>query len=108
MDTAIAHSRTTYDLITDETQAIPRAIAITSGGLFGLLIASRKGFFKKILYTSFGLTAATAVCYPKQSRELTELSAFIAKKKGPELIQEYTGFDIKPYLNKLERKNPSQ
>lgn len=107
MDTAVAHSRTTYEMITDESQAIPRAIAITTGGLLGLLVASRKGFFKKILYTGFGLTAATAVCYPKQSKELTELSVFIAKKKGPELIQEYTGFDVNPYLDKLPRKKQS-
>lgn len=108
MDTAVSHSRTTYEMITDESQAIPRAIAITTGGLFGLLLASRKGFFKKILYTGFGLTAATAVCYPQQSKELTELSIYIAKKKGPEMIQEYTGYDLKPYLSNLGSKKPSQ
>lgn len=108
LETAKVHSRTTYELITDETQAIPRAIAITSGGLFGLLVASRKGFFKKIFFTSLGLTTATAVCYPKQSKELTELSLFIAKKKGPELVQEYFGLDVNPYLSLFEKKEKSK
>lgn len=47
----------TVDYITDEENVLPRAGAITIGGLAGLIIGARKkgGFFKKVLYTSTGV-----------------------------------------------------
>jgi len=103
--TAISHSKSLYGRIRDESSAIPKAAAITAGGLTGLLFASRKGFIRKILYTSFGLTAAAAACYPEQSKELIDLSAYIARRRGPDLIKEITGVDVSPYLDlkKLDR-----
>lgn len=98
-EVALAHSRDLYARISDESSTLPKAAAITGGGLFGLLIASRKGFFKKILYTSIGLGAAAAACYPQQSRELVDLTAYIARRKGPEIIKEVTGVDVAPYLD---------
>lgn len=98
LDTGAAHAKSTYELISDEGNAVPKAVAITSGGLLGLLLASRKGFFKKILFTAVGVGGSVAACYPKQTAELAELSAFIARKKGPELVKEYTGYDISQYV----------
>lgn len=98
-DVALAHSRDLYARISDESSTLPKAAAITGGGLVGLLISSRKGFFKKILYTSIGLGAAAAACYPQQSRELVDLTAYIARRKGPEIIRELTGVDVAPYLD---------
>lgn len=103
--TAVAHTRSLYDRISDDSSSVPKAAAITAGGLTGLLIASRKGFIRKILYTSIGLTAAAAACYPNQSRELIDLSAYIARRRGPDLIKEFLGVDVTPYLDlkKLDR-----
>ena len=84
----------TYEMISSEGNTVGKAVAITGGGLLGLLVASRKGFFKKLFYTSAGLTAATAACYPKEAKELSEIGLFIIKTKGPELIKEYTGISI--------------
>lgn len=105
LSTAYAHSRSLYGRISEEGSAIPKAAAITAGGLTGLLIASRRGFIRKILYTSLGLTAAAAVCYPDQSRELMDLTAYIARRRGPDLIKEIIGVDVTPYLDpkKLDR-----
>ena len=75
-----------------------KAAAITGGGLLGLLLASRRGFFKKILYTSAGLTAASAVCYPQETKELAQIGFFIVSTKGPEIIKEYTGISINQHL----------
>lgn len=99
LSTAYAHSRSLYGRISEEGSAIPKAAAITAGGLTGLLFASRKGFIRKILYTSLGLTAAAAACYPEQSRELLDLSAYIARRRGPDLIKEIIGVDVTPYLD---------
>lgn len=103
--TAVAHTRSLYERISDDSSSVPKAAAITAGGLTGLLIASRKGFIRKILYTSIGLTAAAAACYPNQSRELIDLSAYIARRRGPDLIKEILGIDVAPYLDlkKLDR-----
>ena len=101
----MAHTRSLYERISDESSSVPKAAAITAGGLTGLLIASRKGFIRKILYTGIGLTAAAAACYPNQSRELIDLSAYIARRRGPDLIKEFLGVDVTPYLDlkKLDR-----
>lgn len=103
--TAVAHTRSLYDRISDDSSSVPKAAAITAGGLTGLLIASRKGFIRKILYTGLGMTAAAAACYPSQSRELIDLSAYIARRRGPDLIKELLGVDVAPYLDlkKLDR-----
>ena len=81
----------TYETISSEGNTVGKAAAITGGGLIGLLLASKRGFFKKLLYTSVGLTAASAACYPKEAKELSQIGYFIVTTKGPEIIKEYTG-----------------
>jgi hypothetical protein len=54
-------------------------------------LASRKGFLKKITYTSVGLTAGAAACYPQKTKELTQLGIYIIKTNGPQILKEYTG-----------------
>ena len=63
----------TYDIITSEGNTVGKAGAITAGGLIGLLLAARRGFFKKLFYTGAGLTLATAAVYPKEAKELSQI-----------------------------------
>ncbi|CAG2178052.1 unnamed protein product [Oppiella nova] len=77
-----------------EGNTVAKAAFITGGGLLGLLISARKGFFRKLFYTSAGLTAASAACYPLEAKELSQIGFFIVKTKGPEIIKEYTGVDL--------------
>jgi coproporphyrinogen III oxidase len=98
LDTGVSHARTTYDRISDDGNSVEKAVAITAGGLVGLLLSARKGFFKKLIYTSGGVGVMVAACYPKQTTEFVELTSFIARKKGPELVKEFTGYDITPYV----------
>ncbi len=93
--------KATYEYISSEANTVPKAVAITTGGLLGLLLASRKGVFKKITYTSVGLTAAAAACHPKQTIELTQLGIYILKTKGPEIVKEYTGKRITCVRNRI-------
>lgn len=81
----------TYDYIIDEANTVPKAIAITSGGLIGIVLSSRKGVFKKITYTGLGMLTAAAACYPKEAKEIGQLSFYIIKTYGPHLVKEYTG-----------------
>jgi len=72
-DTGVAHTAGTLDYLQDETNLVPRATAITVGGLTGLLLAAlrRRGLVKRLLYTSVGLAVPTAICYPAQTEYLT-------------------------------------
>ncbi|XP_054156503.1 MICOS complex subunit MIC27-like [Oppia nitens] len=94
LKTSYYHSLSTYEYISAEGNTVAKAAAITTGGLLGLLISSRRGFFKKVFYTTAGLTAASAACYPKEAKELSQIGLFIVKTKGPEIVKEYTGVDL--------------
>ncbi|GAV03380.1 hypothetical protein RvY_13809 [Ramazzottius varieornatus] len=84
-----AHSKTALEMLRDDTKVLPRAIVISAGGLLGLLLAIRKNFLKKVLYTSAGLGGAAVVCYPAASKDLaltayanvTDLAKGFEKKK---------------------------
>lgn len=56
-----------------EKNGLLRSGFVAGGGLFGLLVAARKGKFKKIVYTSTGASAAFYVAYPKESEEATKI-----------------------------------
>jgi len=65
------HSKNAYSYLTAEENVIPRAVAITVGGLSGLLFSARKGVFKKMMYTTTGLVGMSFVCYPKQATQVS-------------------------------------
>lgn len=60
-----------------------------------MLLASRRGIFKKLLYTSLGVGAGASLCYPNEARETVDVGLYIAKNKGPQLFKSYTGKAIK-------------
>lgn len=60
------------DLRQEKNSAL-RAGFVAGGGIIGLLIAARKGKFKKLIYTSTGASAAFYVGYPKESEEATKI-----------------------------------
>ncbi|XP_023216217.1 MICOS complex subunit Mic27-like isoform X2 [Centruroides sculpturatus] len=96
-----------YDYITDKDNSLPRAIAITSGGLIGFLFGIRGGIMKKVFYTSTGLTAASAICYPKQAAEICQNGyKWIKENKGQD-ITEVAGEKLKEISLKVTSKLPS-
>lgn len=50
-----------------------RAAFVGGSGLAGLLLAARKGMFKKLVYSTTGAAAAFYVGYPKESEEATKI-----------------------------------
>ncbi|KAK9888904.1 hypothetical protein WA026_001125 [Henosepilachna vigintioctopunctata] len=63
-----------------ENNTAPKIGAIAIGGLSGLILSLRKGYFKKTLYVTTGALAMTAVCYPKQTTEYAEFGIQEGKK----------------------------
>lgn len=66
-----------FDYLNEPTNGIHRAGAIALGALSGYIIGVRRGFFRRLLYTSVGGVGVASICYPKE-----------AQKYSQELIQE--------------------
>lgn len=102
--TGVAHSKSTYDYITEENSVVPRTVAIASGGLAGLLLGIRGGKFKKIVYTSFGAGAVASACYPSQAKEYASKGYEIASEQTTKLLKEYTGYDLNNATSDIKEK----
>jgi len=61
------------DDLRQEKNSALRAGFVAGGGIAGLLIAARKGKFKKLVYTTIGASTAFYVGYPKESQEATKV-----------------------------------
>lgn len=61
------------DDLRQENNSTLRAGFVAGSSLAGLLIAARKGKFKKLVYATTGATAAFYVGYPKESEEATKI-----------------------------------
>jgi hypothetical protein len=63
----------------EEATTVHRAGAIGLGGLAGLVMGLRSGWFKRVIYGAAGAGAMTALCYPRESAEITEQAIQISK-----------------------------
>lgn len=70
----------TLNYLRQENSTAPKVGAIAIGGLTGLILSLRKGYFKRTLYTLAGASAMTAICYPKQTNEYTQIGMREGKK----------------------------
>lgn len=64
----------------EEDNTAPKAGAIAIGGLAGLILGLRGGFFKRTIYASVGAAAMASLCYPKEAAEYSEIAIEEAKK----------------------------
>ncbi|CAJ0937091.1 unnamed protein product, partial [Mesorhabditis belari] len=56
--------------VEDEWSVIPKAGAITLGGMAGLVLGMRRGAFGRIFTSATGMATMTAFCYPKETVDL--------------------------------------
>lgn len=61
------------DDLREEKNTILRAGFVVGSGLAGLLLATRKGKFKKLVYGTTGASVAFYIGYPKESEEATKI-----------------------------------
>ncbi|KAM3727516.1 MICOS complex subunit [Dirofilaria immitis] len=50
---------------------LPKAVAITVGGLTGFFFGMKKSMFRRFLYSGIGLLTMTAFCYPYETIAIT-------------------------------------
>lgn len=66
-------------LRSDEATVIPKAAAITVGGLAGLVLSLRRyGTIRKIVYPAAGMLVMAAFCYPNESVEFAQIGYYHA------------------------------
>lgn len=70
------------DFLKEEDNVLPRSGAIALGGLTGLVFALRGGFFKRLIYMSFGAGGVAALCYPKEAEEYFNEGMVEVRKYG--------------------------
>lgn len=68
-----------YDFLNEPTNGIHRAGAIAVGALSGYIIGIRRGFIRRLLYTSIGGLGVASVCYPKEASEYSQQAIAEAK-----------------------------
>lgn len=55
------------DYLNEPANGIHRAGAIAVGALSGYIIGIRRGFFRRLIYTSAGGLGVASLCYPKEA-----------------------------------------
>jgi hypothetical protein len=73
IQTGASHTESFMGDLRQENNSALRAGFVAGSGLAGLLIAARKGKFKKLVYATTGATAAFYIGYPKESEEATKI-----------------------------------
>ena len=69
-----------------------RAALIGAGGLLGYTMGAVRGrFFRKLSYTGMGVAAPSAVCYPREAKELSSEALEDAKCIGNIAVNFVTG-----------------
>lgn len=58
-----------FDYLNEPANGIHRAGAIAVGAVSGYIFAIRRGFFRRLLYTSIGGLGVASVCYPKEAEQ---------------------------------------
>lgn len=79
VETGKAHSETAITFLREEATTVHRAGAIGVGGLAGVIMGLRGGWFRRLLYGTTGAAAMAALCYPHESAEIGEESLQMAK-----------------------------
>jgi hypothetical protein len=62
----------TLGFLREEATSVHRAGAIGLGGLAGLVMGLRSGFFKRTFYATVGAAAMTALCYPREAADFAD------------------------------------
>lgn len=56
-----------FDYLNSPANGIHRTGAVAVGTISGYIIAIRRGFFRRLLYTSIGGFGVASICYPKEA-----------------------------------------
>lgn len=75
----IEHSQFVFDYLNEPANGPYRAGAIAVGALSGYIIGIRRGFIRRLLYTSIGGLGVASICYPKEAEQYSQQALSEAK-----------------------------
>ncbi|XP_060849170.1 MICOS complex subunit Mic27 [Rhopalosiphum padi] len=99
IQTGASHTESFVNDLRQENNSTLRAGFVAGSGLAGLLIAARKGKFKKLVYATTGASAAFYVGYPKESEEATKIIkrySIVSYHLINNVTKDLTGFELPP------------
>jgi hypothetical protein len=70
----------TDDYLTNEWTILPKAAAITLGGMAGFVLGLRRYGIRKFVYATAGLLTMTAFCYPNEAIEISQIGIAHAQR----------------------------
>lgn len=117
VQTGINHTESFVDDLRQEKNSTLRAGFVAGGGLVGILMAARKGKFKKLVYGTTGASAAFYAGYPKESEEVTKIIkrySIVSYHLINNVTKDLTGFELptlpapksEPEVNSSEGSKP--
>ncbi|XP_065203771.1 MICOS complex subunit MIC27 [Planococcus citri] len=117
--TGVAHATsnyvTTVDYLREDRNILQRIGAISGGVLFGYILGIRKGFFKRLLYTTSGGISAAAICYPNEAEEYLKHSSQLSKKYAiisyhflNGVSKDLTGYELPTFPLKPASQEPQE
>lgn len=86
--TGVAHSQSTFQTMSENQNTLTKGLTVAGSTLFGLLLARRKGFFKKALYMTTFFTAASAICFQDEAKKNLDIAWVMAKNNLPTLASD--------------------
>ncbi|VVC24874.1 Hypothetical protein CINCED_3A020642 [Cinara cedri] len=97
--TGVSHSESFLNDLRQEKNSILRTGFVAGSGVVGLLVAARKGKFKKLIYTTTGASAAFYVAYPYESEEATKMIkrySIVSYHLINNVTKDLTGYELPP------------
>ena len=68
------------DYVRNEWTVLPKAMAITVGGMAGFVLGIRRYGIRKFIYAAGGLTTMAAFCYPHETVDIVRTGVAHAKR----------------------------
>ncbi|KAG8226044.1 hypothetical protein J437_LFUL005405, partial [Ladona fulva] len=106
VETGKAHTEFIIDFLKEEQNYLPRAGAIGLGGLTGLVLGLRGGFFRRLFYGSIGAGGMASLCYPREAAQYSTEAYQAAKKYA--VIGYNFAVGVKPESKGVESNPPEK
>lgn len=91
-----------FDYLNEPTNGIHRVGAIAVGALSGYIIGIRRGFIRRLLYTSIGGLGVASICYPKEAEKYSQQAIHEGKTYATIVYNfAYGGMCISTFARKL-------
>lgn len=105
---AKAHTLDFLTYIQEDASVLPRAAIITVSGLGGIVAGYRGGVVKKTVLAAGAMTAAAAVCYPREATDISKYGWNVASEFATATYTYHDWFDSSAKTEKPQQQQHKQ